>query len=364
MIKNLILVYPSFERGGVKNNFLNYLKVFKKKFSRINIISDKKIFKEVKSDRKIKIYTVNSYKSDFIYKYLTSLIAAYKIYKLRKIDDKDNIRIISFQSSFFPSIICSILGLKLIIRISEDPVGATIYSDNFFSSFLVMLSKILTYNLSYKIFVNSEQMKLSTEKLIFNKKKIVLLHNMNLNFIRKYNISKKKNIFLNLGRFCKQKNQTIILKAFKLFVDNNYKNKFRLYLCGDGPDKLKLKNLSKRLNLTKYVRFYSWQKNTEIIFSKSKFFVFPSLYEGLPNALIEAVNNDLVCICTNVSGVKDICGKNYISINKHDHYKLFYKMKLAQKKYTFYTKKNKLNKSKLEKFLFKNLESKLLNNIK
>jgi len=363
MIKNIILIYPAFERGGVKNNFLNYLKVFKKKFSRINIISDKKIFEEVKSDRKIKIYTVNSYKSDFIYKYLTSLGSAYKIYKLRKIDDKDNIRIISFQSSFFPSIICSILGLKLIIRISEDPVGATIYSDNFFSGFLVMLSKILTYNLSYKIFVNSEQMKLSTEKFIFNKKKIVLQHNMNLNFIRKYNISKKKNIFLSLGRFCKQKNQTIILKAFKLFVDNN-KTKFRLYLCGDGPDKLKLINLSKNLNLTKYVRFYSWKKNTKNLFSKSKFFLLPSLYEGLPNALIEAVNNDLVCMCSNVSGVKDICGKNYISVNKHDHCELFYKMKLAQNKYTFYSKKNKLNKYKLEKFLFKNLESKLLNNIK
>ena len=37
-------------------------------------------------------------------------------------------------------------------------------------------------------------------------------------------------------------------------------------------------------------------------------------------------------------------------------------MKLAQK-YTFYSK-NKLNKHNLEKFLFKNLESKLLNNIK
>ena len=34
MIKNIILIYPAFERGGVKNNFLNYLskseiKIFK-----------------------------------------------------------------------------------------------------------------------------------------------------------------------------------------------------------------------------------------------------------------------------------------------------------------------------------------------
>ena len=31
MIKNIILVYPSFERGGVKKNFLSYLKILSKK---------------------------------------------------------------------------------------------------------------------------------------------------------------------------------------------------------------------------------------------------------------------------------------------------------------------------------------------
>ena len=29
-MKNVILVYPAYERGGVKKNFLNYLSVFKK----------------------------------------------------------------------------------------------------------------------------------------------------------------------------------------------------------------------------------------------------------------------------------------------------------------------------------------------
>ncbi len=30
-MKNIILVYPAYERGGVKVNFLNYLNILKKK---------------------------------------------------------------------------------------------------------------------------------------------------------------------------------------------------------------------------------------------------------------------------------------------------------------------------------------------
>ena len=46
MIKNIILVYPSFERGGVKKNFLSYVKILSKKNININIITDKKIDKK------------------------------------------------------------------------------------------------------------------------------------------------------------------------------------------------------------------------------------------------------------------------------------------------------------------------------
>ncbi len=363
MIKDIFLIYPSFERGGVKKNFLNYIKVLKKKYSKINIISDRKILKHVKSDHKVKIHTINSINSNFFYKYLTSIISTYKLYKLTKFSSKINTRIISFQSSFFPAIVCNFLGLKLIIRVSEDPIEATIYSDNFFFGYLVMISKILTYNLSYKILVNSLQMKSNTEKFVLNKKKIILQHNMNLERIKNCNASRKKNIFINIGRFCKQKNQMLIIKAFKIFNDKNNKKKFKLYLCGDGPDKIKLKSLTKKLNLTKNVKFFHWKKNTENLLLKSKFFIFPSLYEGLPNTLIDAVNNDLICLSTKVSGVNDICGKNYIEIKKNDHYDLFSKMNLAVKKYNTYNKKNKEKKKYLKKFLIKNLYIKLPNNI-
>jgi len=362
-MKNIILVYPAYERGGVKINFLNYINVLKKKNFNIFIISDKKILKDVKNRKNLKIILINSPKLSFFYKYLTSFFSSLEIFKLYKKLNNKNIRVISFQSSFFASIICNILRLKLILRISEDPIEATYYSDNLISGTIILFSKIITYNLCYKILTNSKQMNTNTKKLIYDKKKVYLQYNMNLKTINKFKISHKKNIFLNLGRFCKQKNQSIILRAFKLFINKNKDGKYKLFLCGDGPDAEKLKKLCNDLEINKYVKFYSWQKNTKKLLNQSKYFILTSLYEGLPNVLIDAMNYDLLCLCTSASGVKDICGKNYLHLKKNDPKDVYFKMEFAKKNYDILTIKNKLNKSKLKKFLFKNFAKQLLNNI-
>ena len=363
-MKNIILVYPAYERGGVKVNFLNYLNILKKKKFNIFIISDKKILKDIKKEKNIKLILINSPKISIFYKYIVSLSSSIKIFRLnKKLNDK-NIKIISFQSSFFASIICSILKLKLILRVSEDPIGATVHSDNMFLAIIVMLSKIITYNLSYKILTNSKTMRANTQKLTINKKKVLLQYNMNLKSINKFKISHKKNIFLNVGRFCKQKNQSIILEAFKLFISRNKEHKYKLYLCGDGPDTIKLKKLCNNLELNQYVKFYSWKKNTIYLLKQSKYFLLTSLYEGLPNALIEAMNYDLLCLCSATSGIRDICGNNYVHLSKNDFKDICFKMEFAKKNYDSLIIKNKINKNRLKKFLFKNFDKQLLNNIK
>ena len=42
------------------------------------------------------------------------------------------------------------------------------------------------------------------------------------------------------------------------------------------------------------------------LFKSHKYFVLPSLYEGLPKSLIEAMSSEMVCIGTNVSGIADL----------------------------------------------------------
>ena len=361
-MKNIILIYPSFERGGVKLNFMSYLKVLKKTKLNIFILSDKKILKEVKIDKKIKWIPVDDIKISFFYKHFTSLISAYKIFKNRKLFLNKETRIISFQSSFFISIMSKLLRFKMIARVSEDPLEALNNSESYVYSYFVSLTKFITYNLSYKILVNSKKMKSSVGKFTIDKKKICLQYNMNLKSVNKFNLKRKKNIFLCIGRFCKQKNQSVILYAFKIFLSTNKNKDFLLYLCGDGPDKDKLKSICNQLELKNNVKFFKWQNNTDTLMKKVKYLILPSLYEGLPNVLIDAVNNDLLCLCTSVSGVKDICGENYVHID--DNYTdIFDKMNYSVNNYNFLIKKNFKYKKTLRKFLSNKLFYQLKRNI-
>lgn len=361
-MKNIILLYPAFERGGVKLNFLSYLSELKKKSENIFVLSDQKILKEIKLEKKIKFILLKKIRFKLLYKYVSSLYLTINILKLNRIIDKDT-RIISFQSSFFISILAKLIRAKLIIRVSEDPIGALKNSENYLNSLLIKFSKYITYNLSYRILVNSHEMKLNVGKFLINKKKIHLQYNMNLKKINKFDIKRKKNIFLSVGRLCKQKNQTLIFYAFKIFLSISEDKNYFLHIVGDGPDKNKLLKLRNELNLNKNIKFLGWKKNTSKLMKNAKFLIFPSLYEGLPNTLIEAVNNDLICLCTNVSGVKDICNKNFIPI-ENNYLDICEKMIYSIKNYKKIVNKNKVYKLSLKKFLISNLYKSLSNNIR
>ena len=93
--------------------------------------------------------------------------------------------------------------------------------------------------------------------------------------------------FVTAGRCVKQKGQWHLIKAFSLF-HQEHKNS-RLLILSDGTLKEKLESLSRELRISEYVDFIGFIDNPFSYFSRSSCFVFPSLYEGLGNALLEAM---------------------------------------------------------------------------
>ena len=253
----------------------------------------------------------------------------------------------SFQSSFFPSIVCFLFRIKFLVRVSEDPLGATKHADERLASSIIFLSKIITYNLSTKIIVNAKIMKKNVQLFLFRKSKVYLIYNSVINKIQDIR-KKRKNVFINVGRLCKQKNQISLIKAFYLL--NKINKDYKLIICGDGPDRNKLEKLCYNLKISKKVKFYGWIKNPTKIYKVSKFFVLTSLYEGLPNSLIDARNYGLVCISTNVSGVQDILNDKTLIIKNNDVRSIYKKMLYSITNYKKLKNKNK-DKIKLNNFL-------------
>ena len=69
-------------------------------------------------------------------------------------------------------------------------------------------------------------------------------------------------------------------------------------IVGYGADKDKLKKKLIKIKLQNNIIIKDWQSDMSKYYSTSKLLVFPSLYEGLPNTLIDALNYSLPCITT------------------------------------------------------------------
>lgn len=107
--------------------------------------------------------------------------------------------------------------------------------------------------------------------------------------------NKKHTVILCVGRLWKQKDFPTMIRAMQQIAQKN-KNA-RLLILGEGPERKNLEQLISQLNLEDYVAMPGYVSNPYAYMSKADIFVLCSLYEGLPNALIEA----MACGCHLVS---------------------------------------------------------------
>lgn len=120
----------------------------------------------------------------------------------------------------------------------------------------------------------------------------------------------------NVGRFIPQKNQYFLLNVFYRF-QLEHKNSI-LLLVGDGPLYEKLAEKSKNLGISHKVIFAGTHKHPERYYQAMDCFVFPSLYEGLGMALIEAQINGLPCLCSKNVPLEAKVAENVEFLNLND----------------------------------------------
>ncbi len=126
--------------------------------------------------------------------------------------------------------------------------------------------------------------------------------------------SSSKNRFVALGRLTKQKNHSLLIDAFSLVHEKH--PDWTLDIYGDGILENDIRNKIKRMNLTEYVHLMGNVKDVHNKISDASCFVLSSDYEGLSNALIEAMQMGMCCISTNCAGSDDAIenGKNGILV--------------------------------------------------
>ena len=82
----------------------------------------------------------------------------------------------------------------------------------------------------------------------------------------------------------------------------------RVVLVGDGPDRNTLEDECRRRGLGDAVVFEGWVDHNRLIalYNDTDAFVLPSLAEGVPTVLIEAMSMEIPCVASCIAGVPEL----------------------------------------------------------
>lgn len=117
---------------------------------------------------------------------------------------------------------------------------------------------------------------------------------------------------LHIGRFSEAKNHIGLMKAFGMFHEE-YPNS-TLQLIGDGETRGHIEEYVREHGLSDSVEFLGLQSDVYGFLHDADIFTLPSLYEGIPMTLIEAMGTGLPIVATAVGGIPDMLkdGENAI----------------------------------------------------
>lgn len=144
---------------------------------------------------------------------------------------------------------------------------------------------------------------------------------------------------LTVGRLHPQKDYPTALKAFSLIADQF--PSWTYHIVGEGEQGPALLALCESLGISKRIIFHGRTDRVNEIYARSKIFVLPSLHEGTPNALLEALSWNLQPIVSDaIDGAKDLSLPETHFFRQGDAIELAEKISDCIKKIEFYSPNN------------------------
>lgn len=114
----------------------------------------------------------------------------------------------------------------------------------------------------------------------------------------------KEDSLVTVGRLRKEKNHTLLICAFADFLKTHPSYILRIY--GGGEEMDNLQHFISEMKLEGKVILMGKTNDVFSAIANSRVFILSSNYEGMPNALLEAMCIGLPCISTKVSGATEL----------------------------------------------------------
>lgn len=300
MKDNIFFFISKFNYGGAGNAIFTFLKKFNTKKYNLHIffigdsdyenILPKKVFKH-------KI-TINTF-------FLKTFFSFFKIQKILKQQNNkynknffiSNIHYSNVLTIFF---LRNIENLKIILfeRTSLRELDIYINLVSYIKNLIIKKVLTYTYNKADKVLTNSIVLKNELKNFKIRSSVIYSGSIKKINFIKSHKVKKKFYNFLAVGRLDYQKDYFTLINAVKLVKKNN----FILRICGEGILKKRITDYIKKNNLQKKIILCGHITDISKMYKKSDLLIHTSLYEGLPNTIVEALNYNIPIIASDSFG--------------------------------------------------------------
>lgn len=218
-------------------------------------------------------------------------------------------------------------------------IGFHAQAENITSHFGVMnsnLANYIAYHWYNRVFKHATAIHYPTEfiKDLFQKttknnvKSYVISNGVNSIFKKKEvnrpEELKDKIVILSTGRYCKEKNQKILIKSIQY---SKYADKIVLYLAGQGPDKDKLKRLAKKYLKNKPIMKFLHKEELVDVINYSDLYVHPSIIEIEALGCLEAISCGVVPVIAN----SNRSATRFFALDERNLFKNNDKLDLAKK---------------------------------
>ncbi len=213
--------------------------------------------------------------------------------------------------------------------------------------------------------MKNEMQKISNKKIIVvpNGIDTKIFNNTKYNSRKKLFLDIKMKIILFVGRLEPIKGLKYLIKAIDIlkFKETNLK----LLIIGDGTELQELKVLIKNLKLERYVIFLGKIPNEliPVYMAASDIFVLPSISEGFPVVILEAMATGLPIVTTKIRGLEEIVvnGVNGFLVEPKNHIQLSKKITILLNDEKLSKKISKTNKERSKFYDWQNVSHTLEN---
>lgn len=195
--------------------------------------------------------------------------------------------VLAFGDWFSPLVLLALYGTKYPVYISDRT------SPDYKFKFPIPLLKKWLYPRSAGFIAQTKRSADYKRKQFGEKLNIRIIPNA-LKEVRLYPEIRREKIILYVGRFAWQKGPDRLIRAF---AQIKRKDGWQLHMAGSGPLLEPMKQIVKELHIEGSVNFLGKVEDVDRLFAQSSIYVLPSVLEGFPNSLCEAMAAGLPVLC-------------------------------------------------------------------